>query len=323
MHRALRLIRDTVGPETYLLAAGGPVLLGAGTLDIQRVSGDVAPYWRAFYQPFIRDRSTPGVRNCLLNIFTRYFLNGRLFEGDPDCLMVRSGQTKLTDAERRTLASVVSVFGGAIIISDDLSLWGPAEEELMASVLPQVPARPRVPDIWRRDMPRYMVSRLEDPGGEYHNALVVNWSRYARTLEVKLQELGLEPGRYHAQEFWTGRYLGEVVDSFALEKLQGHGAAVVRLTPAGEGPRLIGSSIHISQGAAELKRMEETGGGLRLALSSPVERDAVITLALPRPVKPANGTGAGGVSVSRVGKNVFRLEFRVGGLTEIELAWGP
>ena len=57
MHRALSLIRETVGPETYLLAAGGPALLGTGILDIQRVSGDVAPYWRARYQPFLRDRA--------------------------------------------------------------------------------------------------------------------------------------------------------------------------------------------------------------------------------------------------------------------------
>ena len=108
--------------------------------------------------------------------------------------MVRSGQTKLSEDERRTLASVISVYGGAMLISDDLALWGEEEEELLARVLPHVPASPRVPDVWTRDLPRYMVSRLEDPAGTYDNALVVNWSAFARTLEVKLSELGLEPG---------------------------------------------------------------------------------------------------------------------------------
>lgn len=321
MHRALSLIRETVGPETYLLAAGGPALLGTGILDIQRVSGDVAPYWRARYQPFLRDRSTPGVRNCLANIFTRYFLGGRLFEGDPDCLMVRSGQTRLSEDERRTLASVISVYGGAMLISDDLALWGEEEEELLAKVVPHVPASPRVPDVWTRDLPRYMVSRLEDPAGTYDNALVVNWSAFARTLEVKLSELGLEPGTYHAHEFWTGRYLGLVVDSFALEKLPGHGVAVVRLTPVEERPRLVGSSIHVSQGAAEMKRMALTPEGLSLELSSPVERDVSVTLALPRPVEPAGGHGSGGLSVRRLAEGVFQVRLRVGGQTELKLEW--
>ena len=88
-----------------------------------------------------------------------------------------------------------------------------------------------------------------------------------------------------------------------------------------ERPRLVGSSIHVSQGAAEMKRMALTPGGLSLALSSPVERDVSVTLALPRPVEPAGAPDPGGLSVRRLARGVFQVRLRVGGQTEVRLEW--
>lgn len=320
--RALRIIREAVGDETYLIAAGGPILLGTGILDAQRVGTDVAPSWSSPWQSVLRDRSSPGLRNCLLNVFTRCFMNGRLFEGDPDCLLLRGSQTRLDPDERRTMASAVGVLGGSLMLSDSIGLWGREEVETAARLLPPVKMKPRCPDLWYREMPRFLVSELEDPAGTYYLAWIMNWSGVHRRMKVRLSELGVAPGRYHANEFWTTRYLGLVEDSFLLGDLPGHGSAVVRLTPAGDGPRLVGSNLHITQGAAEMSALEPTAGGVSVSFTTPVKSGAVVTMALPGAgTVTACRDGDEEVSVSRVEGSVYRLEFELDRSGEIDITW--
>ena len=309
MHNALIVIRKALGENTYILAAGGAFLLGTGIFDAQRVGGDVAPYWRAVYQPLIRDRGTPGARNCLIYLFTRSFLHGRLWEGDPDCMLARGSSSKLSLAERQTLASGISVFGGALMLSDDLSLYMLEEEDLARSMLPPFRARPVCPDLWKREIPRYLAARTEDACGPYVLVWAVNWSRFTRTMEMTLEELGIEPARYHAHEFWSGRYLGEVAYTVKVERLPGHGSAVIRLTPAGDEPRLIGSNIHISQGAVELSRFEISPAGIGMAVSSPAFCNAVLTLHIPSAGDIDITSGSEDVKIDRIAGSVYRLEF--------------
>ncbi len=321
MRRALEVIREAVGEESVLMAAGGPVMLGTGILDAQRIGTDVAPSWRPFFQRPLRDRATPGTRNCLVNLFTRGFMNGRLFEADPDCLLLRAADTKLTPDETRTLASGIAVFGGAFLISDNLALWGPEQEEMAARVLPPVRGHPRCPDIWTSEIPRYLVSTLADPEGEYHLLWAVNWSGSPRKLETTLSELGIGHGRFHACEFWTGRYLGETADALPLGTLPSHGSAVVRLTPAVDEPRLIGSSLHVTQGAAELARFEPRGGGLSMSVSSPIKDTASLTLCVPGAAEPRATQGAGDIKITRLATTVYRLEFELDRARDLELEW--
>jgi alpha-galactosidase len=321
--RALAKIREAVGEESVLMAAGGPVLLGTGIVDRQRVGPDVAPTWRTLSQYLLRDRATPGLRNCLVNTFTRCFLNGRLFEADPDCLLLRGSDRMLDSNEIKTLASGIGVFGGAMLFSDDLGLWGPEQESIAARLAPHVSARPKCPDLWRSEVPRYMVSALEDPSGQYYLLWVINWAGAELSFEVRLEELGIGPGRWHACEFWSERYLGETDDSFSLGRLPPHGSAVVRLTPASDEPRLIGSNIHVSQGAAELRSFEAARDGLSMAFVSPVETRAVVSLSLPGAggLSARGGAGASGITITRLSTPVYQLEFELDRSRRINLEW--
>ncbi|MHB8894515.1 MAG: alpha-galactosidase [Candidatus Geothermincolia bacterium] len=311
--RALEVIREAVGKEAYIMAAGGPVLLGTGILDAQRVSGDVAPFWRATHQTLLRDRATPGVRNSLMNTMTRSFMSGRLFDGDPDCLMTRVANTKLTGPERRTLASAIAVFGGSIMISDNLAGWGDAEVALAAASLPHAHGLPRTPDLWEREVPELLMSKMSDAGGSYRLLLAVNWFDKERDLTIRLAALGLS-GRWHACEFWSGEYLGEVGESFTATGVPPHGCALVRLTEATDAPRLIGSNVNLSQGASEMTGMERTADGVSLSVRSPVKCESVLTLSLPD-AGQATATLAGGgvVRLERLTTAVYRAKFDLAG----------
>ena len=320
---ALEIIRESVGDEAIIMAAGGPVLLGAGILDAQRISGDVAPFWTARYQRLLRDRATPGTRNSLFNTMTRAFLSGRVFDGDPDCLLARSKDSKLTQAERRTLASAIAVLGGSFMVSDDTSLWEVEEIELLARSLPHSPARPLCPDLWKSEVPRFLVSKMEDPFGEYRLALAVNWTGGAREMSFKLEDLGLAEGRWHASEFWSGEYLGEITDAISIGEVEPHGCGLLRLTRAQDSPQIVGSNINLSQGASEVVSMGRTAGGVSLVVRSPIKCEAVITMVLPGAGDLAASLAGGGeVAVERLTTLVYRLKFDLDGEARLDLNYG-
>jgi len=49
-------------------------------------------------------------------------MHRRLWLNDPDCLMLRARETRLTADERAALAATIAASGGMLIISDDMSL---------------------------------------------------------------------------------------------------------------------------------------------------------------------------------------------------------
>jgi len=281
VRKALEVIRDAVGVEAYIMAAGGPVMVGTGILDAQRISGDVAPYWKKPYQRILHDRATPGLRNSLYNTMARAFMSGRMFEGDPDCLLARTTDSELTAAEKRTLASVIAAVGGAFMVSDDTARWGPEELLLLAQSLPHAAGLPVCTDIWKREEPMYLRSVMQDPAGDYLLALVLNWSDDPADLEIDFDELKLPQGRWHVCEFWTGQYLGELSGAVTVSGVEPHGCVLARLTLAEDRPRLIGSTLNMTQGAAELVAFAQTDFGVRLQVKSALGGAAALTLCLP------------------------------------------
>jgi alpha-galactosidase len=115
---ALRLIRDAIGPDAYLLGCGAPQLPSIGLVDAMRVSPDIAPT----YLPPDGDISMPGQWGAVLNGESRAFQHGRFWVNDPDCIVARPGIER-----REEWAAHVSRFGGLRGSSDgldQLDAWG-------------------------------------------------------------------------------------------------------------------------------------------------------------------------------------------------------
>jgi len=311
--RALEVIREAVGNDSYILGGGGPILLGVGIFDAQRIGGDVAHFWKAPWQTILRDRSSVGLRNSLLWLFTRFFLNGRVFDGDPDCVMVRGKKTRLKLFERQTLASAVGIFGGAILFSDDLSLWDDEAREMAARLLPHERVNSHSPYLWQCEMPNVLVSDFRDNQGEYKVVLIVNFSQRKRSFSLNLNELGLSPDRYHAFEYWGEKYLGIVENSLKIDGLEAHASACVRLTPNSDEVRLIGTNINISQGS-EVTRFECGDDFLSLRVKAPCKRRVFVLVFIPFRVSFGQALG---VAITGVGDGVWRVEFELEGEREV------
>jgi len=130
----LRLLRDAVGTDAYLLGSGAPILPSVGLVDAMRVSADIG----LTYEPEDGDPSRPSQFGATLSTVGRAYQHGRFWVNDPDCLIARP------DVERRAeWAGVVERYGGLRVNSDriaNLDDWGLATtRRLLSSVPPPVP----------------------------------------------------------------------------------------------------------------------------------------------------------------------------------------
>ncbi|MFF7048234.1 glycoside hydrolase family 36 protein [Streptomyces griseorubiginosus] len=114
----VRLIREAVGPDAYLLGCGAPILPSVGLFDAMRVSPDTAPYRR----PEAGDFSQPGQDPAEFTGVGRQWQHGVLWVNDPDCLMARPAVET-----RERWAAHVEATGGLTASSDrllSLDQWG-------------------------------------------------------------------------------------------------------------------------------------------------------------------------------------------------------
>ena len=161
--RGLQAIRDAVG-DKFILACGNPMGQSIGVVDGARIGPDVAPHWRPYEFEARRARSIhsePSAVNSIRNTITRYWMHDRLWQNDPDCLMVRATDTTLSGDEVRCLATVIGLTGGMVLDSDDMTKLSDERREIISMLLP-VYGRSAVPeDLFASEIPERLVLDLE------------------------------------------------------------------------------------------------------------------------------------------------------------------
>ena len=134
----LDALRRGAGDDIFLLGCGLPLGPGIGSVDGMRVGPDVAPWWEPAQRPAALagyEGSQPATANAWRSTVARAFQHRRLWLNDPDCLMLRTTDTRLTAGEVRSWADTVAESGGMAIVSDDLALLGRAERALLDEVV--------------------------------------------------------------------------------------------------------------------------------------------------------------------------------------------
>jgi alpha-galactosidase len=114
----LRIIREAIGPDAYLLGCGAPILPSVGLVDAMRVGPDIGHH----YEPLDGDLSQPSQRAAAQNTRWRAWQHGRFWVNDPDCLVAGPHVER-----REEWAGVVERYGGLRSSSDrlrGLDAWG-------------------------------------------------------------------------------------------------------------------------------------------------------------------------------------------------------
>jgi alpha-galactosidase len=114
----LRVIRDAIGPEAYLLGCGAPILPSVGLVDAMRIGPDIGHH----FEPLDGDLSQPSQRAAAQNSRWRAWQHGRFWVNDPDCLVAGPHVER-----REDWARVIENYGGLRTSSDrlrGLDDWG-------------------------------------------------------------------------------------------------------------------------------------------------------------------------------------------------------
>jgi alpha-galactosidase len=327
MRQALSDIRAAAGPEVFLLGCGCPLGSAVGLVDGMRVSTDVAPDWDpTLLTPhlaplLIREMDFVGVRNAIRNTINRAPLHRRWWLNDPDCLLVRDHDTNLTEAEVRSLATVIALTGGMFLVSDDMSRLRPERQRYIAALLPLLGARPQVPGWLGSHMPDLLVLRLSGAVGEWVVVGAFNWGAHRRERSLDLAALGLQPDQDHyVSEFWDHKtWLHPAGQPLALEPIPRHGARLLALRPRCDGPALAGTSFHFSQGQ-EITRWRVDGASLAFTIELGRRAEGHVDLALPAAPRRVEMDGAP-LSVLELGHDLYRLNLQVNGSATVRVQW--
>ena len=104
----LKMIREEIGDDSIWLGCGQPIWASIGYVDCMRISRDVGARWVAHNSP----------RELLNDLALRNFTNRRFYEVDPDCVLLRTWETKINESEATSLALYMGVAQGMIMTSD-------------------------------------------------------------------------------------------------------------------------------------------------------------------------------------------------------------
>jgi alpha-galactosidase len=300
--QALRIIRETAGEETFLSGCGAPLGPSVGLVDAMRIGPDTAPEWyprlgcSGGWSPFHRflrsNFSLPSMRNSLHNVMTRAWTHGRWWINDPDALQVRDkhgrlgSTTSLTEDMIIAQATLVGLSSGMCLLSDDLSGLSPGRREIAAALLPPLIEGMDVLDLFSSEMPRTVIAPVSRPWGHWRLLGLFNWD--AKPVQRVLPQSLLDIDRrreYHVVDFWNRRYIRfNPADGGPPGKpsfvLPAYGGVLLGVRPIEQGPHLVATTFHISQGA-EVMAWEVSPSQVSLSLSIGRLARGEVWLALP------------------------------------------
>jgi alpha-galactosidase len=211
-------------------------------------------------------------------------MHPHLWTNDPDCLLARERETELSREEVQALATAIGLTGGMTLISDPVARLPLDRLNLVSRLLPPLRERALPASYFEVGIPERVVARLDRPWGTWWLVGLFNSAAVSRELRVAWSDLQLEPGGYHAAEFWTGNYLG-VSHEGAAVTVPAHGAAVLAVRAESEDPLLLSTSFHISQGGVEIASWDYERHTERLRWTVELGRHAAGTLTLWVPPK--------------------------------------
>ncbi len=291
LRAGIEALRAAAGDAAFLLGCGSPLGSAIGLVNAMRINPDTHWTWYPDInglQSLVRhEANLPSAYYASRNAISRAPLHRRWWINDPDCLLLREN-TSLTEAEVRTTASVVSMTGGSLILSDDLPALSPARLQIAERLLPLAGRAAQILEWFDLETPSRLRLDLENSAGEWHLLAYINWDDEPQDITVNLREFGLDPQvTYLAREFWTQKTHRMGRGKLLRERLLPHDALLLAVRPLTSGqPQYLGSDLHITQGI-EVASWKITPRRVAVKLERPGSAQGSVLLSLPKPPKKA------------------------------------
>ncbi len=312
MRDLFRLYREAMGEKVYLLSGIGLERGALGFADAMRIGPDAVAEWDAPVPWCIRE----SIRAVL---FTQP-VHRVWWNNDPDVTYLKPYR-KLTAQELKTWHSAVGLSCGTVMISELLGSKDYSRHFRNLEILTPPPSEKVRPfDLGKGEYPQCFGFRLLRPWEDSAVVMVWNPEKDWQRLVIDLERIGLSGSQnYHVWSFWDEAYLGVFKKSWSTPEIPFRDCLVVKITPAdkdGTVPVLVGSTLHISCGAAEVANLLFFKDCLQIELTNSGARNGRLFLyaANRRPeIKEVCGCRTKGVEVVDANLYSLGIEERVRG----------
>lgn len=252
LRRGVQAARRGLGADVMILGCGTPYAPIVGIANMVRVGIDVPAHWASVCR---------GSRELL----QQYFMHNRLWTNYTDSLCARGEQSpfwpgsaehpmRLTLQEAQFYAAVTGLSGAAVMIAEDVSALSAERQWLLTLLLPAYQGGCFRPvDLFADAAPRLLELYLCEGGRQWTVAAGLNWAGESVSDALDLSAIGLAPGEpHHAFDVLAQRYLAVFEGTEVLGPAPAHGVKLVNLVPASGKPQVVGTDLHITQGAVEI-----------------------------------------------------------------------
>lgn len=289
----LHAVREGAGEDAYLLAATGPTVITTGIVDTTRVGPDLgegrAPWTGAYgYAP-----ASYGLLNRTMfqtaynNYAHNYFCNNRLYHVDASNMVSVDKPISITEAQ--ITLSMAALTSSSMILGD--RMWDISDERLtmLKKALPQNAGEHAVPMDFMNcvypDIPGVYHLKVNRRWGSYSVVGLLNIADKERTFDLDFKELGFD-GNCVVYDFWNELFLG--IQSNTTQTIAPWTIKVLRIAQIEDKPQLLGTDMHILQGAVEIEHVDWRDHELTVAATRPIGEKGTVSLLAPVRYEPAS-----------------------------------
>ena len=200
----------------------------------------------------------------------------------------------------------------------------PSRMDLIGRFLPHYEGgRCRAIDAFRGDgrQPAIYAMRVERDFETWHVVGIFNLDDQYEDFELDLEPIAGK-GAFHVFEYWNQEYLGRRRGTLAVRDVPAHGCKILSIRRATGRPQLVGSGMHILQGAVDIAECGFDRDTLRIAVVHPVQKDRTLFIWRPSSrILSGVKTNARDYLVDARDKRILRIHFNGRRRTEFELRW--
>ena len=263
---AIRKAMDGCKKDSILLGCGAPLGPSIGLVDVMRIGTDTAAKWTGagcigdlVHNKF--NAEIPALKPALIATINRSFMHNYLWHNDPDCVVVRKENSKLSLDEVKLQLTVFGLSSGQVFFSDDLTKLSKERLGFMNLLIPPYKKGAIALDQLQNNPPRlygmFVDGSNEAPIGNRILLAVINWSNKVRNDSIIIEDIlvrlgvddvykvgrigNLDAKRFIVYDFWAdssnsnGKIMGvykkdEIVKLIDIPR---HGCKYLSIIPIG------------------------------------------------------------------------------------------
>ena len=179
-----------------------------------------------------------------------WFLNGRVWWNDPDCVSVRASASL---DQARLNASFTAIAGDLFYNSDWMPDFPAERVDILRRCIPAHGLQSRPVDVFESPVAR--IWHLADTRQAKRRDVVAfyNWDKNPVSISCSTDRAGLPPAKeYVAFDFWANRFIPAFGKDLHVDLPPGGSCSVLAVQPVRAYPQLLSTSRHVTQGMVDV-----------------------------------------------------------------------